>query len=525
MHTLALSSLVKTTIGQTLSLALSLALSTALFACGSTQTTGVASVQKSVDAGHLVTLPVPGEPVISYSVWFKVGSSDDPAGKEGLAWLTGKLIAEGGTTANSYQDIVKQLYPMAASYDVRIDREMTTITGRAHRDHTQAFQQLFSDAYVKPLFSESDFERVRNEGLSFLEKRLRYASDEELGKAALYDFAFTGTPYRHPVTGTVEGLKAITVADVKAFYQQYYTRERAVFAIGGGYDEATAAGLVATRERLPEGGAAPAAVAEAPTFQGRHVTLVAKPGADASISFGFPISVKRGDKDFYALWIATSWLGEHRNSSSHLYQVIRQTRGLNYGDYAYIEAFPEGGFRQMPPVNVARSHQLFEVWIRTLPNDKAIFALRAALRELRMLVDEGMSQAEFETRRTFLRKYIRHFAPTTQTRLGYAIDDRYYGLPESHIERFIRMMDELTLDDVNQAIRKHLQYRDLKIAIATGEAEAMKKTLAGGEPTNIEYPVPKSQAVLDEDKIIAAEPLNIAAEQIRIIPVEQMFQR
>lgn len=509
------------------SLLLSLSAATAIIvflaACPGPPRSTLANARSST--GQLVAVPAPGESVISYSVWFQVGSYHDPPGKEGLAWLTGQMLGQGGTTENSYKDIVERLYPMAASYRVRVDREMTTITGRAHRDHTQQFQGLFADAYSKPLFAAEDFERLRNEGLSYLEKRLRYASDEELGKAALYDFAFEGTPYAHPIAGTVEGLKAITLDDVKQFYRDHYTRERVVFGIGGGYDDATVQAFLATRERLPTGGAAPTPVPEAPNITGRHVTLVAKPGADASISFGFPITVKRGEKEFYALWIATSWLGEHRNSSSHLYQVIRQTRGLNYGDYAYIEAFPEGGFRQMPPVNVARTRQLFEVWIRTLPNDKAVFALRAALRELRMLVDNGMTEEQFATTRTFLRKYIRHFAPTTQARLGYAIDDRFYGLDESHIDRFLRMMDDLTLDDVNQAIRKHLQYRDLKIAIATGDAENLKAALVSGAPTNIEYPVPKPADVLAEDKIIAAEPLDITADRIRIVPVDQIFQR
>ena len=48
--------------------------------------------------------------------------------------------------------------------------------------------------------------------------------------------------------------------------------------------------------------------------QGARVRLRRQAGADASISFGFPIDVRRGERDFYALWIANSWLGEHRNS-------------------------------------------------------------------------------------------------------------------------------------------------------------------------------------------------------------------
>ncbi|MCG8422014.1 MAG: insulinase family protein [Proteobacteria bacterium] len=473
-----------------------------------------------------VYLPVSSDPTVSYRVWFQVGSQDDPAGKEGLAWLTGQLLAEGSTTEHSFRDIIAKLFPMAASYDIRVDREMTTLRGRAHRDHGAAFHRLFADAYLRPAFAADDLERIRNRGLSYLEKTLRYASDEELGKAALYDFVFADTRYRHPTAGTVAGLKAITVEDVKAFYHRHYTRDRVVFGLGGGYGPDTAEALSATRGELPAGSAAQQTPAPKPApFTGRHVMLVAKANSDASISFGFPIDVRRGQKDFYALWIATSWLGEHRNSSSHLYQIIRAARGLNYGDYAYIEAFPEGGFRQMPPTNVARRQQLFEVWIRTLPNDKAVFALRAALRELRLLVDNGMTEQQFELTRTFLRKYIRHFAPTTQAQLGYALDDRFYGIEEGHFSRFLRMMDELTLADVNRAIKTHLQYRDLKIAMVTGEAESIRKALVSGAPSQIQYDVPKPDRVLAQDKTIVVEPLDIRAENVRVVPVETMFQR
>ena len=219
--------------------------------------------------------------------------------------------------------------------------------------------------------------------------------------------------------------------------------------------------------------------------------------------------MRRGERDFYALWIANSWLGEHRNQSSHLFNVIRELRGLNYGDYSYIEEFPEGGERSMPPVNVPRRMQLFEIWIRTLPNEQAPFALRAALRELELLVDNGMTAEQFELTRTFLKKYSLHFAETTAARLGYAMDDRFYAIDgEGHLARFRRMMDEITLEDVNAAIKRHWRYENLQIAIVTGKAESMRALLAGGEPTPITYPTPKPAAILEEDRIIEAWPLN-----------------
>ncbi len=474
----------------------------------------------------MVLMPVPAEPTISFSVQFAVGSQNDPPGKEGLAFLTGQMLADAATEARSLDQILEALYPLAAAYTMRVDRERSTFTGRVHKDNLDAYLELFTDALLHPKFAQADFERVRSDAVNEIENTLRYSSDEELGKATLNEFVFRGTPYAHPTAGTVAGLKAVTLDDVRAFYRQHYTAGNVLLGMAGGFDDALVARMKAALAKLPAGGATPApSIAPAP-IDGRSVLLVDKPGADASISFGFPIDVHRGEKDFYALWIANSWLGEHRNQSSHLFHVIREERGLNYGDYSYIEAFPEGGERMMPPVNVPRRQQLFEVWIRTLPNAQAPFALRAALRELTNLVDRGMSAEDFELTRTFLKKYSLHYAETTAARLGYAMDDRFYGIDgEGHLARFRRMMDALTLDDVNAAIRKHLQYRNLKIAIVTGEAAKLRTTLASDAPTPITYPTPKPDAILAEDKEIAAVPFGIAAERIGSIGVMEAFER
>jgi zinc protease len=472
-----------------------------------------------------VLLRVADDPTVTLKVWFKVGSQNDPPGKEGLAHLTARLIAEGSTRSNSYEEILALLYPMAAGYSVTVDREMTVLSGRVHVDNLETYYGLFTKAFLEPGFREDDFERVRSDSLSYLRDGLRYQADEELAKAALYGFVFRGTPYAHPTEGTVRGLESITLEDVKRFYATYYTRANAVPALGGGCDDA-----LATRFRNSLRLLAPGATVEVPKvtpekIEGLQVLLVDKPGADASISIGFPIVVTRGEQDFYALWIANSWLGEHRSSASHLYQVIREARGLNYGDYSYIEAFPDGGRRQVPPSHVGRRRQIFEVWIRTLPRGNAHFALRTAVRELKSLVDDGLSEAQFELTRSFLRKYVLHFADTTSGRLGYALDDRFYGLgDEGHLQRFRRMMDEITLDEVNRAIRTHLRDDNLKIAVVTGDAEVLRRALVENAPSPIEYDTPKPAEVLVEDREIEAYPLRIGPEAVQIVSVEQIFE-
>ena len=493
-------------------------------ACGPTATDdgGAATPE------HAVLLPVADDPTITFSIAFRVGSQNDPAGQEGLAGLTGALIEGGSTTENSYQEILDLLFPLASSYSVRVDKEMTTLTGRTHRDNLEAFFALLQDAYLRPAFTAEDFERLRGDHLNYLEKTLRFASDEELGKAALTDFLFAGTAYRHPIAGTVAGVKAITRDDVEAFYRRHYTAQNAVVALGGGYGAELPGRFAATLEQLPaatgDGGAPAAPDVQPAPIAGRRVLLIDKPGADASISFGFPLDVSRGEREFYALWLANSWLGEHRSSVGNLYNVIRATRGMNYGDYSYIEGFPEGGRRNMPPTGVAREHQIFEVWIRTLPNDQALFALRAALRELQQLVDEGLSEEEFELARSFLSKYHLNFADTTRERLGYRLDDHFYGIEgEGHLARFGEMTQSLTREEVNAAIRKHLRYDDLKIAIVTGEAEALEAAMIADDPSPIEYASMKPEEVLAEDKEIESYPLEIAEDAVRVVSIDEMF--
>lgn len=440
--------------------------------------------------------------------------------------MTAQLLSEGGTKRLTTERILAALFPMAGGYSGQTDREMTVFRGEVHRDHAAEFADLFTQALTEPRFDEADFKRIRDSVVSYLENSLRFSSDEELGKAALYGQVFAHTPYAHVEEGTIASLKALTVADVKAFWQTHYTRETAVLGLGGSYDEALAARVQAALAKLPSQPMEAAALKSATpaAITGRNVLLVQKPGQSTAISFGYPIDVKRGMREFYALWVASSWLGEHRNSASHLYQVIREARGMNYGDYAYIEPFPDGGSRIMPPTGAGRSQRLFEVWIRPVPEAQAVFALRAALREVDTLAKNGLTAQQFEETRNFLSKYVLHYAETTARRLGYALDDRYYGI-ENHLAMARKALAELTLDEVNQAVKKTVQAGNLWIAMVTEHAGDIAAALTSDKPSPIKYPdgIEKPQAVLDEDKQIEVFPLAIQADRVHIVPVAEMF--
>lgn len=472
-----------------------------------------------------VLLPVAEDPTVSFRIWFRVGSQDDPRGKEGLAAITAAMLTEGATRHRTYEQILDKLFPLAAGYASTVGPEMTMISGRVHKDNLDRFYPLLVEAIREPAFRQEDLDRIKAQTLSYLENTLRFNDNEELGKAVLYNTIFAGTPYGHLPKGTIESVRGITLEDVRRFYRSRYTSGNVVIGLGGSYPPALLEKLQRDLAALPC--AVPAAT-EKPrpaTIPGRQVTIVEKACNATAISLGFPIAPVRGTREWYALAVANSWLGEHRNQNGRLYQVIREARGLNYGDFSYIEHFPGGSGRHLPPVNAGRRQQIFEIWLRPVPHAAREFALRAALRELQRLVEQGMTQEQFEQSRNFLRKYVLHYAPTTFDRLGYAVDDRFYGIEGAHLEKYRKALDTLTRDEVNAAIRKHLQWKDMAIVFVTQNGQALKESLAADAPSPITYATPKPDSVLAEDREISVYPLHIRRENVRIVPADTLFAR
>jgi zinc protease len=258
--------------------------------------------------------------------------------------------------------------------------------------------------------------------------------------------------------------------------------------------------------------------------QGLEVEIVRKETRATAISFGLPIAVTRSHPDFAALSVARAWLGEHRSSMSHLYQRIRELRGMNYGDYAYIEAFPGGMYRFFPEPNVARRAQLFEVWIRPVVPANGPMALKIALHELDGLIRKGLSEADFQATRDYLMKNVYLLTSTQGQDLGTALDSRWYGIGD-YVPYLRDRLAKLTRADVNRAIKRHLSAEKLSVVVVTRDADELKKQLLSPEPATIAYDAPKPPEVLAEDKVIGARKLGLTPERVRITPVAEVFAR
>ena len=462
-------------------------------------------------------------PLVTFRIQFLTGSVDDPKGKEGLASLTAAMLAQGGSKKLAYNQIVEQFYPMASGFGWQIDKEMTTFTGATHRDNLPQYYDLISQMLLDPGFRQEDFSRLKDEAINFLKVSLRQNNDEELGKERLYNIIYAGHPYEHHSMGTISSLESVTLQEVRDFYAKNYNRGNLVIGLSGGFDTKFSDKMLSDFGKLPEGKAIARKLPAPKLAAGTKIDIVRRETRATAISLGFPIPVNRAHKDFAALAVVASYFGQHRSSNSYLYGQLREKRGLNYGDYAYIEYFPRGMFQFDPDPNLARQQQIFQIWIRPVEPQNANFTLRAALYEYDKLVKNGLDKKTFEETRDFLVKYVNILTQTKDDELGYALDSRYYGIANFN-EHMKTELAKLTPADVNSAIKKYLATDKMRIVMITKDAEALRDAIVKDTPGTIQYAAPKPDEILAEDKIISTFPINVKAEDVTITPVEKIFQ-
>ena len=463
-------------------------------------------------------------PLIDVNFLFYTGAAADPAGKKGVAALMARMLTQGGSQTRSYQDIQQGLYPLAGEFSSQLDKEMMSFTGRVHKDNAESWYQLISDQLLNPGWREDDFKRLKKELIDSIESGLKASNDEELGKEVLYSELYNGHAYEHYNSGDLSDLDTITLDDVKAFYQAQLTQAKLHLGITGALSNDLKKKMFADLARLPAGKEKRLNIAKAPLLKGHHATIVEKSAQSTAVSFGFPIDTIRNNKDWAALWLVRSYFGEHRSSNSYLYQQIRQARGMNYGDYAYIEYFPRGMFQTKPDANLGRSSQIFQVWLRPLrSNNDAHFATRAALYELDKLIENGMSEKDFQATRNYLTNYAPQLVASQDQQLGYALDSEFYQTDE--FVKYVReQFAKLSLADVNRVIKANLQTDNIHYVFISADGEDMKQRLLSEQVSSLEYNSDKPAALIATDKVIENYKLKLPSKNVKVLAVDTVFE-
>nr|WP_238147276.1 pitrilysin family protein [Rhizorhabdus dicambivorans] len=179
-------------------------------------------------------------PVVAVSVWYHIGSKDEPAGKTGFAHLFEHLMFNGSENAN--EDFFKPLESVGA----------TDLNGTTWFDRTNYFETVPTGALDMALFLESDrmghllgaIDKAKLDNQrGVVQNEKRQGDNEPYGLveyAQLKALFPEGHPYRHSTIGSMQDLDNASLDDVKNWFRAHYGPNNAVLVLAGDLDLATA---------------------------------------------------------------------------------------------------------------------------------------------------------------------------------------------------------------------------------------------------------------------------------------------
>ena len=467
----------------------------------------------------VVEVKKPGIPVVHFKVMIKSGSMDDPEGKEGLAYFTANLLRR-GTTSFSREEIEEMLDFISAQLEIRTEKEVIVISGTTLKENLDKFYHIFTEVILNPAFPQGEIEKMKLDQLNAIENIKQ--NDTKLAAQVFENFLFRGHPYGHLVQGKISSVRSFTSEDVHQFYDKHFLKNNVILGIAGDFDDRIREAFVSDLSQLEEGELPPDETIF-PQLPSKKVLLIEKEGrAQSQLRIGLPLTINRKNNDFIPLYLANTYLGKHRESLGRLFQPVRSKRGLSYGAYSYAEHFQQARWSKLAEPNIPRQAQYFSMWIYP-KNTNGEFVIKLALKELSDLVSQRIDQEDFSFIRNFEKNHLPFELETPERKLGLLMDEEFYG-NFGFWEDFERRLQEVTAEQVEAVVKKHLSPDNCAIVALVSDGEEFKTELLSGE-TRIEYPsgVDASALRSEDDKIKAFE-LKLRPEDFEIVKVSELFQ-
>ena len=388
-------------------------------------------------------------PIVSMQLIFRQSGSIEDGAHAGLAKVTASMLNE-GTQKRGAVGFAEALDARAVHLSVHAGTETMVFEMGALREEFGEAVGLLDELIETPNLSETALQKVKTTtagSLSRKENDFDYVAEREL-KALL----FTDTPLAQPASGTVESVKAITLAQIESFVKTHLQTSRAIVVIGGDIDLAQAKKDVQKLlGSLPTGSLG---TLEYYAASGAEKTDVLKRNTEqAYIYFGAPFDMKVGDAERYVSRVAMFILGSS-GFGSRMMEEIRVKRGLAYS--AYCQA------------NVSRSNSYFFGYLQTkvASQDEAMKTVREVIADF---VERGATQAELDQAKRFLLGSEPLRVETLSQRLSRAFMEYYRGEGIGAAKRELEKIEGLDLETLNAFIKKHAEIEKLSFSIVTEE--------------------------------------------------------
>lgn len=303
-----------------------------------------ATITTSSNKGvKLIAIASAAIPVVHCRIVVKAGNASAAAAvsenkRAGLANLVAELLKDGGAGRFAARELADRVDALGGDLSVEVGPDRAVFGLAVTRDKLDAALELLGAVVSKPRFDAAEFSKLRARELDRV-KQSQKGSGSWMARSAMYRELFGASHPYADVDANDESLAAITLADVKAFYQKLYVAPNVTVVVAGDFDDTALRASVDKYVTVADK-PAPTMTWPAPKSSDTRIVLARKPGAKQADILVGSLAIPRTDARWPELALAVQTLGG--GMSARLFVDVREKRSLAYSTSAMTRELANG---------------------------------------------------------------------------------------------------------------------------------------------------------------------------------------
>jgi zinc protease len=382
----------------------------------------------------------------------KAGSSYNPKGKEGLSAYFAYLMFR-GRKDKSRHEITKTLDDLYVSYSVHWDYDQMTFFFNFPKENMEKSLQFIAYLFENTDFDDKDIKEIRNylPGDAYVD----YTDANVLAKRGILKKIFKGHPYAISSNGTVAGIQYIRPQDLSSFAGRYFKRDNLKVSIVGDMNEEDNKFVIDTlfKKIGVENGQSKLQLTKITPRTLKKPYFIVKDVPQSVVYFSHP-SPDNNSKDWFKAVVLNHILGE--GDRSRLWREVRDRKGLVYGINTGLNSYELASF-------------LLGNFSTTTERVEQVMAI--VKEKFKAMKNQGITPNELKEAKSYLTGYYAQDLVSLGGILSTIQDAKMMGLGMDFVEQQSKLINSLTLKEINEFAKSWLDENKLSYCIAGRKTE------------------------------------------------------